>query len=483
MLTLADLTQILMPEREIAGAQQVSICEVCIDSRVASDGALFVALMGENTDGHRYVRQAFDAGARVALVERPIVNGCVIDLVASQYPDRVEAPVEVIVPDALAALQALAAGLRAGRDDLRVVGITGSVGKTTTKEAVAAVLAARHSTLKSAGNFNNEIGLPLTLVRLAPEHRYAVLEMGMYALGEITDLCEIARPDVGVVTNVYPVHLERLGTIECIARAKSELVRALPADGLAVLNGDDPRVRAMIDLTEARVVTYGCGDDNTVTARDIAAHGLEGVSFTTHLAASARFDECRAAFPIRLRMLGEHAVMAALPGIAVGLAEGLAWEEIAAGLWQQGSGPRLMSVAGLRGSTLLDDCYNASPSSTCAALDLLGSLPGRRIAVLGDMLELGDAESRAHRRVGEHCARTVDLVIAVGPRARGIAEGALAANMAPSSVYAVDSNQEAIGLLVARVGGDDTVLVKGSRGMAMEGIVSALKRETDEEAP
>jgi len=399
----------------------------------------------------------------------------VVDTVAKRWPNNARQPVEVVVPDCLAALQRFAVGLRGRYADLRVVSVTGSVGKTTVKEAVAAVLAVRHNTLKSAGNYNNEIGLPLTLTCLGPEHRYAVLEMGMYALGEIAALCAMARPQVGVVTNVRPVHLERLGTIERIARAKAELVTSLPADGVAVLNGDDSRVAAMADLTEARVVTWGQGKDNMVTAQRVVGLGLDGVSFVARVRSAGDLIESRTEHPIQLRMLGQHAVMAALPAIAVGLVEGLSWEEMARGLWEQGHGLRLLPKAGIRGTMILDDCYNASPSSTCAALDLASTLPGRHVAVLGDMLELGTAEASGHLLVGEHCAHTADLVIAVGERAKGIAEGALAAGLSMECIHSVGDNEDAISILQETLAEGDTILIKGSRGMAMERIVNALE--------
>ena len=255
-LNLADLMAELAPSWQVEGAQQIPIRHVCIDSRQAGCGALFVALRGERSDGHEYVGAAFQAGATVALVERPTAEAAVIDTVQRCAPASVEAPVMVVVPDALQALQLVARGLRLARPDLRVVGVTGSVGKTTTKEAIAFVLAQHYRTLKNAGNFNNEIGLPLTLMQL-DDHQYAVLEMGMYTLGEIRTLCALAQPQIGVVTNVGPVHLERLGSVERVADAKAELVEALPEDGVAVLNGDDPLVRGMRARTRASAVTRG----------------------------------------------------------------------------------------------------------------------------------------------------------------------------------------------------------------------------------
>src|SRR5687768_12309449 len=246
--------------------------EVAIDSRAQLSGALFVALPGERVDGHSFVVDAAGHGARGALVRRDW------DPPALLPHDMALIRVE----DTLVALQRLAASWRV-RHDVRVVGVTGSVGKTSTKEVMASILKRRWVTLKTEGNLNNEIGLPLTLLKLTGEHRVAVLEMGAgYALGELTLLCEIARPEVAVVTNIGPVHLERMGSIERIAENKSELVRALPSDGTALLNGDDARVLAMREVAEAKVVTYGLGEDCDLRATEIESFGLKGVHFTLH---------------------------------------------------------------------------------------------------------------------------------------------------------------------------------------------------------
>ncbi|TEU19149.1 MAG: UDP-N-acetylmuramoyl-tripeptide--D-alanyl-D-alanine ligase [Anaerolineales bacterium] len=477
MLTLAELLADLDPALRVEGAEKVPVGEVCIDSRQAGPDCLFVALRGENTDGHLYVHDAFDAGAVVALVERPVAGVATIDTVRGTAPRALTVPVAVVVGDSLAALQRLAQARRLARPALRVVAITGSIGKTTTKEAVAAVLSQRYATLKSAGNYNSEIGLPLTLMGLQAQHERAVLEMGMYDLGEIALLCRIARPQVGVVTNVGPAHLERLGTIERIAQAKAELVEALPSDGVAVLNGDDARVRAMGQRTGARVITFGLGRGNTVWADDINSCGLEGVRFQAHLAQEAFVGIEPRSRSLKLATLGRHMVHAGLAAVAVGLLEGLTWGEVEQGLLAQGYGLRLVPKPGIRGSTLLDDTYNASPASVGAALDVLAELPGRRVAALGDMAELGSYEAQAHREVGRRCAAVVDVLVTVGGRGRLIAEAALEAGLPLSAVHAVADNRAAVEVLSALLREGDGVLVKGSRSMAMEAIVSALEEE------
>jgi len=448
---------------------------VVIDSRRATPGSLFIALPGEHVDGHDYVADAFNRGAIAALVHRmPNVECWTLDATqVSTLESQVSTPLPLClkVADSLKGLQQLAAFWRT-RFTPRVVGITGSVGKSSTKELTWAVLRQRFNTLKSPGNLNNEIGLPLTLLRLDDSHQRVVLEMGMYALGEISELCAIARPHVGVVTNVGPTHLERLGTIERIAQAKAELVQALPADGVAVLNRDDPFVREMAHQTQARVFTYGLTPEADLWASDIVSEGLEGIRFVLHYQ-----DE---AIHAKVPLLGRHSVHTALRATAVGLIEGMTWHEIMTGLQDSAVQLRLVSVPGINGSTLLDDTYNASPASTIAALNLLDDLTGRKIAVLGDMAELGDYEEEGHRKVGCRAADTVNLLITVGPRARLMAEEARACGLPPEAVIEVETNDQAIAHLRQIVQPGDIVLVKGSRSMAMEEIVSALQIPIDD---
>jgi UDP-N-acetylmuramoyl-tripeptide--D-alanyl-D-alanine ligase len=432
---------------------------VTIDSRAAQGGALFVALQGERVDGHAFVATAVANGARGALVRR--------DWVApANMPDGV-ALVRVDAP--LAALQALARWWRE-RCGAQVIAVTGSIGKTSTKEALAAVLSRKFSTLKSAGNLNNEIGLPLTLLRLQPEHEKAVLEMGAgYALGELTFLCGLAAPQIAVVTNIGPVHLERMGTIENIARNKSELVAALPASGTAVLNGDDERVRAMHDVTKARVLFYGLRADNDLRATDILSRGLQGVDFT--LTVEPRGDR----WPVRLPMLGKHSVYTALAAAGAAYAAGMSWGEIVDGLEGLGAQVRLLPVAGWNGSMLIDDTYNAAPDSMVAALDLLDEMQGGKVAVLGDMLELGSFAEEGHLRVGRRAAAVADRLVAVGSLGRVIGEEALRAGMAPDSVFFAMENGQVVDYLKGLLKSGDHVLVKGSRGLYMDEIVEGLR--------
>jgi UDP-N-acetylmuramoyl-tripeptide--D-alanyl-D-alanine ligase len=447
------------------------LSSVVIDSRQAGPGSLFVAFAGENADGHDYVGAAFANGAVAALVERPMTTASVIDLRGGQAPPaRWQPPVQIVVDNTLTALQAVAHYWRQQFPALRVIGITGSVGKTTTKEAMHRVLAQRFTTLKSPANHNNEIGLPLTLLQLRPEHTHAVLEMGMYVNGDIALLCDIARPQVGVLTLIGRVHLERVGTLERLIEGKREMVEALPADGVAVLNHDDAAVMSMVPYTQAQVVTYGLSADADVWADNIDSHGLAGISFDLHYRKDTTRDSVRVSMP----MLGRHSVQTALRAAAVGLIEGLAWEEIVAGLQSHRDELRLLVVSGPDGSQILDDTYNASPASTMAVLNLLEELGGRKVAVLGDMLELGSAEIESHQRVGRRARDVADVLVAVGRRGRIIGEEALAVGMAADSVYFAESALDAVPILHGLIQPNDTILIKGSRGGRLDRITTAL---------
>jgi UDP-N-acetylmuramoyl-tripeptide--D-alanyl-D-alanine ligase len=470
MLTLADMIEGLTGYRWATGEGQ-AISKVVIDSRHAISDSVFVALYGEHQDGHDYVADAFDRGAIAALVQKtPGTEHMTLDLEKQrsdiQELDSLSLPVCIKVADSLKGLQQLATYWRA-KFNPRVVGITGSVGKSTTKELTWAVLSQRFNTLKNPGNLNNEIGLPLTLLHLDTPHERVVLEMGMYDLGEISELCTIATPQVGVVTNVGPTHLERLGTIERIALAKAELVQALPADGLAILNQDDPFVRTMADQTQAQILTYGLTSEADLWASDIVSEGLEGIRFVLHYEAEA--------IHAKVPLLGRHSVHTALRAAAVGLAEGMTWHEIMTGLQNSAVQLRLVSVPGINNATLLDDTYNASPTSSIAALNLLDDLNGRKIAVLGDMAELGDYEEQGHRKVGCRAADAVNLLVTVGPKARLIAEEAHSCGLASEAIVRVETNEQAIAYLRQTVLSGDIVLIKGSRSMAMEEIVAALQ--------
>ena len=472
MLKVGDLLEGLTGVRpEGSGVLESCFSGVAIDSRLVRGGEFFIALRGEQEDGHSFVGDAFRRGASAAIVERP-PEECSrpVDAAAVRRRGRLDGEIEipfcVVVRDGLKALQRLA-GYWRQRFRPRVVGVTGSVGKTITKEAIWSVLRQGGVTLKSEGNYNNEIGLPLTLLRLETGHRSAVLEMGMYALGEIRGLAEIARPQVGVVTNVGPTHLERLGSLEKIARAKAELVGALPPEGMAILNFDDHRVRTMGLKTEAAVFYYGLRSEAQLWASHVESRGQEGVDFRLHYDG----DEIQASIP----MAGEHSVYAALAAAAVGLTEGLSWDEITRGLREADGQVRLRTSAGPRGSRVIDDTYNSSPASAIAALNFLEGLEGRKVAVLGDMLELGSYEESGHRDVGKRASEVVQQLVLMGPRARIIGEEAVRCGLEEEAVFTADTNEEIIEHLRRVISPGDVILVKGSRGMRMEQIVVALE--------
>lgn len=465
-LTLGFFLQALT-HYQATGAEPAVSCLV-VDSREVVPGSVFVALTGQKRDGHDYVADAFARGAVAAMVERPFPDFPQLDLRQNApIPQPLPIPVCLLVADAVAAMQVVA---QKWRDQFStcVVGITGSVGKTTTKELVHGVLAQRFNTLKSPGNRNSVLGLPPVLLQFRPEHEYAVLEMAMYTQGEIARLCELARPTIGVVTMIAPVHLERAGSLEGIVAAKQELVEALPADGVAILNLDDARVIHMAAHTQARVFTYGLHHYANLWASDIHSMGLQGVHFTLNYQGEA--------VHLKIPLLGQHNVHTALRAAAVGLVAGLAWEEIVVGLTQTPAQLRLLTVLGPHNSLIIDDSYNASPDSVLAALNLLDDLNGRHVAVLGDMLELGYMEESSHRLVGRRVADVAQLLVAVGRRARWIAEEALHVGMSPLDVFMVEDAETAVSLLATHLRAQDIILVKGSLAMRMDRIVTALRQ-------
>nr|WP_288087803.1 UDP-N-acetylmuramoyl-tripeptide--D-alanyl-D-alanine ligase [Roseiflexus sp.] len=454
---------------------QVAFSEAVIDSRLATSECLFVALRGERVDGHEFLADAAARGARGALVRRSKVSSLtlerpyvVIDPVTGEGLERAtpDTMLLIAVDDPQAALNRLAAYHR-GMYNPVVIGITGSVGKTSTKEVTASVLQRSFRTLKSPRSYNSEATLPIVLLKLTADHQVAVLEMGMYGPGEIAHLAALARPRLGIVTNVGPSHLERMGSIEAIQRAKSELPQALPEDGFAILNIDDPRVRAMAEVTRARPFFYGLDPAADLWADAIESRGLQGVSFRVHYQGDG--------LHLTLPLLGRHSVHTALAAASAGLLLGMEWEAIIAGLRSEGAQLRLLAVPGINQTTLIDDTYNASPASMQAALNLLAELDGRRIAILGDMLELGSIEEEAHRMVGARAAEVAQILITVGQRARWIANEAQQAGLPADQVYAVDDNDAAAHLARNLLAPGDFVLIKGSRGMFMETIVSQLQ--------
>jgi len=433
------------------------------DTRKLATGELFVALRGPNFDGNAYLAEAAARGAAGAIAEREGPPGFPVILVA----------------DALSALQRAAQSWRE-RLTLPVVAVAGSNGKTTSKEMIAAILAVRGSTLATAGNLNNHIGVPLTLLRLTPEHRHAVIEMGANHAGDVTQLAAFAAPSIGIVTNAGAEHLEGFGSLEGAARAEGELFAALGRDGTAILNADDSFAPLWRDMTVARIVTFGLGAKADFTARDIHTEATTR-GFLTRFTLVAPSGETT----IELQLAGKHNVLNALGAAAAASAAGATLGEISSGLARMRPvAGRLQLRAAREGAWLIDDSYNANPASMRAALAVLGRVApgprGRRIAVLGDMRELGTHSESEHRALGERVARDhIDLLVAVGPEA---ASSAARAGELGVAVVAVPDAPAALDAVRAAVGPGDVVLVKGSRAVGLDAVASALVEPPNEEA-
>lgn len=437
----------------------LSFPKVVYDSREVEPGSLFAALPGENSDGHNFISGALANGAAALLVSEEWLES------QAELP---EVPC-VAVPRTLAALQQVAGWWRAQLPELQVTGITGSVGKTSTKELTAAVLSQHFPVFKSYKSFNNEHSLMPLILQLQPEHRQAVIEMGCgWELGELRRICAVARPQIGVILGVSHSHLARMRTLENIAKAKAELIESLPPEGWAVLNGDDTRVRAMSNLTPARPFFYGSDPSFDLWADEIETFGLDGVAFTAHYRGEAR--------RLRLPLRGRHSVQTALAASAVGLLCGLDWEQIEAGLKDPEAQTRIMVRSGPNGARLLDDCYNASPVSTLAALELIADTPvqGQKLALLGDMLELGEYTEEGHRLVGRRAAQVLDQLIVAGELGQIIGLEALDHGLDKRRVYFARDKADAAEFLLNNLQAGDLLLVKASRGIALEDVIACL---------
>ncbi len=429
---------------------------VSIDSRTVQPGDIFFAIKGDRFDGHAFIGNAVNSGAStiVAAQPRPAGTdpGC-------HWID---------VPDPLVALQDLARAARK-QHAARFIGITGSNGKTTTKELTAALLGTRHPTWATQGNLNNHIGLPLSLLRLPAETRAAVIEMGMSARGEIEFLAGIAKPQIGVITNVGPAHLEHLGSLENIAAAKGELLQALPADGCAVLNADDTYYRLLRGLAPATatVRTFAFGGDADLVAEELSVLP-DGLSIALR-------HQGRERAKLRLPLLGRHNAANAMAALLVYLHLGGTFVDGIEHLSRVRPINSRMEPVAIDGMRLIQDCYNANPSSMQTAVHFLGVCTGRRIAVLGDMRELGPTSPSLHEKLGQQVAEAkIDMLVVAGELAQHIAQGALAAGMPAAQVHACRDAQEAARVLRLELRAHDTILVKASRGMHFETIITAV---------
>ena len=446
--------------RASAPARELVLTSVSIDSRTLEPGALFVAIRGQRFDGHDFLAQAAARGAVAALVEREL-----------------EAPAGLVlvrVPDTTQALAALASAVRRALA-VPVVAVTGSVGKTTTKDMTAELLGALGPVLKTEGNLNNQYGLPLTLLRLTPAHKAAVVELGMSAAGEIRALTKIAEPDVATITRIAPVHLEFFASLDAIADAKAEILEGLRPGGTAVLNGDDPHVARIGRGFPGRVVWYGRD-----RGFDVSAERWRGTGF------GMRFDMRMAGrtLDVALPLAGPHFAMNFLAAAAAAHALGVSPDAIADAAKHLRPARHRGELRRLgEGVIVLDDSYNSSPAALEAAVVALGLLPGlRRVAVVGDMLELGEAGPRLHREAGRALAGRVDLVAAIGPLSKAIVEGALEAGLPAKAVVHFHDAASSLPAVVSLVTPGDAVLVKASRGMHLEEVVDALARRFGEAA-
>ena len=431
------------------------VTEVSTDSRSIPAGALFVPLVGERFDGHDYLDAALAGGAA----------GC---LTAKKPISLLDGKFYIQVPDTLEALKALAAWYR-DKFTIPMVQVTGSAGKTTTKEMIAAVLSQRFSTLKTQANFNNAIGTPLTLLNLAPEHQAAVIETGMNHFGEIEYLGAMVRPDIAVISNIGDAHIEYLGSREGILKAKCEIFEHLKADGVAILNGDD----ALLDTVtlSQRIVRCGQSEHCETRISDIVDHGVDGITCTV--------TTSRDTYALTIPAPGEHMAYSASMAVAVGEELGLSREEIVRGVAAyEPTGSRMRVIRLPGGRVLLDDCYNANPQSVTAALEVLGRTDcERRVAVLGDMGELGDLTDQAHFNAGALAAMLgIDFVIAIGSKAARIADGAA---MSGGDVVHFATKEEALHTVREQLRPNTSMLIKASHSMRFERLTEDLRKYYD----
>jgi len=448
-LTLKEIAGITGGTLRAPGSSSENIItDITTDSRTAKSGCLFAAIKGEQTDGHRYMEKAFEAGASAMLCE--------------QLPERKDIP-SVLVPSTLAALQKIAAHIRKV-SGIPVVGIAGSVGKTSTKEMTAAVLARKFRLLKTEGNFNNDLGVPLTLFRLEKEHELAVIEMGISDFGEMHVLADIARPDVCIMTNIGDCHLEFLHDRDGVWKAKSEMFDFLDEKGVIILNGDDAHLGRASDIHGIKPVFYGLSDRFDVYADDIEPVAGRGSWCTVH----TKKESERVFVPSP----GEHMVYNALAGAAAGLSFGMTLPQICEGIASYETISGRFNIIDTGYLTIIDDCYNANPMSMKASLSALSEYEGRKVAVVGDMAELGPTAEELHRQVGEHAALLpLSLLVCIGPLSQNIALGA---KEGAFTVLHFPDKENFIAEMPGLLQKGDTVLVKASHSMEFPAIVEKL---------
>ena len=430
---------------------------VAIDSRLMQEGYVFVAINGAKVDGHSFIKEVLENGAMAAICEK--------------LPDNPGGPC-ILVDNSVEALQALARYYR-DQVDVKVVGITGSVGKTSTKEVVAGVLSKKYCTYKTEGNLNNTIGVPLTILRIRDNMDIAVVEMGINQFGEMSLLTGVAKPDIAIITNIGTCHLEYLNDRDGVLRAKTEIFEGLNQDGLVILCHDDDKLATVESVNGKRPVFYGIdNEDSDYIATNIVYHELEGSDFEVVCKDKSRFSAS-------ILLPGKHMVSNALVAVAVAKHFGMTTDEIVDGLADVHSIAGRNNVINLSNITIIDDCYNANPTSTMASIDTLQRISGSRVAVLGDMFELGKDEAKLHFDLGSYVAMNmIDKLVCIGKLSKNTYEGAMKAKAA--CAYYFETVEEALPELLNIITKDDTVLCKASNSMNFKEIVNFLK-EKDEE--
>lgn len=454
---IADITG----GKVLSGDASLSFTKVGIDSRKAGEGELFCALTGERSDGHDFVMDVRSKGAGGAMIERPVAG---LEEASATAGRRFGL---IMVRSTVKALQALASSYRS-EVPATVIGVTGSVGKTSTKDMVSSVLRSAFTTYSNPGNLNSHIGLPLALLAMDGSPEYAVLEMAMRAKGEIRDLCGIARPRMGILTDISMSHVGVLGSIEKIADAKGELLECLPVDGVALVSADNEWTRKVASRARCKVVLYGLSEAADVRAVDVEPFGPQGSRFRALVNGKA--------YEFRLKVPGVHQVHNAMAAVAAGFHMGIPYEKIRFGLEDATMSPMRLDVTSGDRITIINDAYNASPKSMRAALDLLAVTgQGRKVAVLGDMLEMGDYGPQAHREVGEYARSKSACLVCAGDLAREIKRGWDSATRGQEDSSWFPDRAKMQEFLTGFVRPGDVVLVKASRGMGFEAVVSLLK--------
>lgn len=434
---------------------------VVIDSRLVAKDYIFIATVGERVDGHNYIENAFQKGALAVICEKE--------------PSDAKGPY-ILVENSLVALKELAKWYRQ-QLNIKIVGITGSVGKTSTKEFISSVLSKKYCVLKTEGNYNNEIGMPLTILKIREEHQVAVLEMGISQFGEMHRLSEIAKPDICVITNIGQCHLENLGSREGILKAKTEIFDFMRADGRVCINGDDDMLATINEVNGKKPITFGINSSNDIYVTDVVSHGLFGSSCMIHLANTE--------FHTDIPLPGGHMLLNAMAAVSVGTLLDMTYDEMKAGI------ESVLPVGGRshiilhEKYTIIDDCYNANPVSMMAAVDLLDMADTRKVAILGDMFELGSTENALHKEVGAYAAAKTDVLVCVGNLSSHMYDGAreYLKEMQVKSSKAIEhrllyfkTREALIDELPEIINDNDTILVKASHGMGFDHIVKVLSQ-------